>query len=95
MATADPIDFTDEQFLRWERIGWLKTLVSSYRELREQLDDADLEDEYADPDPTATEEMLHACAALARELEAALPQQPEVVAAGAGGFDRAMLDDNC
>lgn len=52
-----------------ERIGWLRTLISSY----------DSEHDWgADEDPTATQEMLRECHSLADDLEGQLPpEQPE------------------
>jgi hypothetical protein len=50
--------------MRRERIMWLRTLVSAYREEHDW--DGDI-------DPGATDDMLRACEALAGELEAGLP----------------------
>lgn len=69
----DPADMDAATYLRWERIGWLRTLVGSYRELRAQIDKADQTGVYADDDPAATAEALAECEALADELEAGLP----------------------
>ena len=68
MPTIDPCDMTAADYLRWERVGWLRALVSDFRALRELA---------TDPDPTATAECLREVEALADELESELPQTRE------------------
>ncbi len=50
-----------------EQVGWLRCLISSYR------NEHDWE---ADEDPTATAEMIVECEHLAARLAAAIPEEP-------------------
>lgn len=56
-----------------ESLGWLRTLIGSYRELRQQLDDEGIPDE----DESATGEMLSAVTRLADRLDPPRPPQNE------------------
>lgn len=75
MANVNPINLSDADFLRWERVGWLRTLVSAYREVYDAATTNGYDyPAWTDDDPAATAEMLRECEALADELAAALPQ---------------------
>lgn len=68
MPRRDPKHMTSADYLRWERVGWVRTLVASYRCLYEATGQAERDD-----DAGATAEMLAECLALADELDDALP----------------------
>lgn len=62
--------------LRRERVGWLRTLIGAYRELRDQMDEmvaAGSAGATKDEDPESTGEMFLECKRLLAELEAELP----------------------
>lgn len=77
MPPIDPMTLSEADYLRWERVGWLRALIADHRELRRQVDEytPDVDGAPArDDDPDATAEALRECEALADELEAELPR---------------------